>query len=235
MVWVFVLLFAALFTKDDIKRKRRLWIATLMLFLFSNNFLVNEVFMMYEDHGTAALDSTYEVGIVLGGFSNKDKSLNRTVFYEANDRLMQAIKLYHEGKIKRILISSGSASVIGEKIKEADAVHTYLQSINIPDSALIIENESRNTIENINNSYLILDSLKLNKKVLIISSAWHIPRVRLCTKNKQVDFYATNYLSDSKKDYSPMNLLVPSAKALFNMELLMKELVGYMAYFVKVG
>jgi hypothetical protein len=32
-----------------------------------------------------------------------------------------------------------------------------------------------------------------------------------------------------------MNLLVPSTEALGRVELLMKELVGYIAYFVKVG
>jgi uncharacterized SAM-binding protein YcdF (DUF218 family) len=236
MVWVFVLLFSALFTKDDYKRKKRLWIATILLFLLSNNFLVNQVFLWYEDEGTAQLDSTYEVGIVLGGFSTKDKSLDRTIFFEANDRLMQALRLYHEGRIKRILISSGSAAVIGDKTKEADAVADYLKSIHFPDSAVIIENQSRNTIENFKYSFQILDSLKLgNKKNLVISSAWHIPRAKLCIKDRNIDFYATNYLSDKKEDYSPMNLLVPSAKALLNMELLIKELVGYATYFVKVG
>jgi uncharacterized SAM-binding protein YcdF (DUF218 family) len=235
MVWIFVLLFGALLTKDEGKRKKRLLIATVLLYLFSNNFLLNEVFILYEDPGTAKLDSTYDVAIVLGGFSTRDKMLDRTVFFEANDRLMQALKLYHEGKIKRILISSGSSNVLGDQPKEGDAVRSWLKSINFPDSAVLIENQSRNTLENINFSYRILDSLKLNKKVLIISSAWHIPRVKLCTKNRKVDFYATNYISDKKRDYSPDNLLVPSTKALMNMELLMKEVVGYIAYFVKVG
>jgi uncharacterized SAM-binding protein YcdF (DUF218 family) len=235
MVWIFVLLFGAWFTKDETKRKRRLVIATVLLFLFSNNFLVNEVFILYEDHGSKVLDSTYEVGLVLGGFSNKDKSLDRTVFFEANDRLMQALKLYHDGKIRRLMISSGSAAVIGDKTKEADAVRSYLQSIAIPDSAVIIENESRNTLENIQFSYRLLDSMKLNKSVLIISSAWHLPRVKLCTKNRNADFYATNYVSDQKRDYTPINLLVPSSKALLNLELLIKEWVGYVTYFIKVA
>ncbi len=235
MVWIFVLLFEAVLTKNEVKRKRRLTYATILLYFLSNNFLVNEVYILYEDRGTENLDSSYEVGMVLGGFSTRDKILDRTIFFESNDRLMQALKLYYDGRIKRILISSGSANLIDDQIKEADAVRSYLKSIHVPDSAVLIENESRNTLENINFSYRILDSLKLNKKVLIISSAWHLPRVRLCTKEKDVDFYATNYMSDRKRDYSPSNLLVPSPTALANVELLIKELVGYMAYFVKVA
>jgi uncharacterized SAM-binding protein YcdF (DUF218 family) len=233
MVWIFTLLLAAILTRDESKRKRRLIICTLMIFILSNNFLVNEVYLLYEDKGTVSLDSTYEVGIVLGGFSTRDKLLDRTVFFESNDRLMQALKLYYEGRIKRIMISSGSANVVGEKIKEADAVRSYLKSIHVPDSAVLIENESRNTLENINNSYRILDSMKLDKKVLIITSAWHIPRVKLCIKERKVDFYSTNYISDRKRDYSPVNLLVPSPTALQKTELLIKEIVGYMIYFVK--
>ncbi len=235
MVWVFVLLFGAMLTRDEAKRKKRLIIGGLMLYLFSNNFLVNEVFLTYEDKGTAQLDSVYDVGLVLGGFSTRDKSLDRTVFFEANDRLMQALRLYHEGKIRRIMISSGSAAVVGEKVSEGEAVRLYLRSIHIPDSAVIIENASRNTLENINFSFKIHDSMKLTGKVLVITSAWHIPRTRLCTKNKPVHFYATNFSSDNKRDYSPVNLLVPNPKALMNMELLIKEWVGYVTYFVKAA
>ena len=230
------ILLGAVFTKDDYKRKKRLLIATLLLFFISNSFLVNEAILLYESDGTTELDSSYDVGLVLGGFSRKDTILNRTVFFEANDRLMQAIKLYKDGKIKRLMISSGNASVLHQELKEADAVHDYLLSIGIPDSAMIIENQSRNTLENIQFSKKLLDSLGLKNRVLVFTSAWHIPRTELCTNNNmQVHFYATNYMADRRRDYSPDNLLVPSATAVTKLEMLMKELVGYVFYLLKVS
>jgi len=236
LIWVMAILLGAVFTKDEYKRKKRLIIATLLLFVISNSFIVNEAILLYESNGTTQLDSSYEVGLVLGGFSRKDTILNRTVFFEANDRLMQAIKLYKDGKIKRLMISSGNASVMHQELKEADAVHDYLLSIGIPDSAMIIENQSRNTLENILFSKKMLDSLGLKKRVLVFTSAWHIPRTELCTNNNmQVHFYATNYMSDGRRDYSPDNLLVPSATAISKLEMLLKELVGYVFYLLKVS
>lgn len=235
LVWVVLLLLRAIFSKDEAKKKRRLVAATVILFVFSNSFLMNELMLVYEDNGTENLDSTYQVGLVLGGFSTRDPKLGRTVFYEANDRLMQALRLYYEGRIRRIMITSGNSGIIDNAIKEGDAVRDYLHSIHFPDSALIIENQSRNTIENFSLSYKILDSMGIKTKPLVITSAWHIPRARLCTRDRHADFYATNYMSNGKRDYSPFNLLVPSGAAMNNAELLLKELFGYAVYFVKAG
>lgn len=235
-VWIAVILLAAIFTKDEFKRKRRLIIGTILFFLLSNNYLVNQAFLMYEDQGTQKLDSSYEVGLVLGGFSRKDTFLKRAVFYEANDRLMQALRLFKEGKIKRIMISSGSAEVLHQELKEADAVCQYLKDIGIPDSCIIKENQSRNTIENIKYSKVILDSMKLKGKVLVFSSAWHLPRVKLCLDNNlEADTYATNHIGDPKDDYSAYNLIIPNARALGNIELMFKEWFGYVFYMVKVS
>jgi uncharacterized SAM-binding protein YcdF (DUF218 family) len=101
---------------------------------------------------------------------------------------------------------------------------------------MIIENQSRNTLENIQFSKKLLDSLGLKNRVLVFTSAWHIPRTELCTNNNmQVHFYATNYMADGRRDYSPDNLLVPSATAVTKLEMLMKELVGYVFYLLKVS
>jgi uncharacterized SAM-binding protein YcdF (DUF218 family) len=234
LVWVFFFLLGALFSKEEHKTKKRIFVAFVVLFISSNNFLVNEALLLYENQEIPALDSNYKIGLVLGGFSKKDTNLNRTVFFDANDRLMQAIKALKTGMIQKIMISSGNASVLHQELKEADAVHEYLLDIGIPDTCIIIENQSRNTIENILYSQKILDSLGYKSKVLVFSSAWHLPRVKLCLKNRMdADLFPCNFLSDRKRDYSPSNLLIPTAAALSNTELLFKELVGYVFYWIK--
>lgn len=236
LIWVAFLLIGSILTKDDSKRKKRVIIGFILLYVLSNNFLVNEALLWYEDKGSKHLDSTYEVGIVLGGFSKNDTALKRPVFYDANDRLMQAIKSFKQGKIKRIMISSGNSAVFSNSLKEADAVYSYLIDIGIPDSSLIIENQSRNTFENIVFSKSKLDSLGIKGNILIYSSAWHLPRVKLCLNNHMdADLFATHFLANDKRDYTPVNLLVPSASALLNTELLFKEFVGYIFYLIKVS
>ncbi len=233
IVWVLLFLLASLFAKEDTKRKRRLIKGLLILFLFSNGVMVNEMVLLYESEGTKDLKPRYEYAIVLGGFSKMDSSLNRPVFYEANDRLMQAISLYHQGIVGKLIISSGSGSLLKQDEKEADAIALYLKNINIPDSAIIVENKSRNTSENIEFSSVILDSLKVKTPVLVISSAWHLPRVKLCEGNRDFDYFATNYIADRKRDYAIDAYIVPSVKALMIMELMVKEWVGYVTYAIK--
>lgn len=236
LVWVVFLLIAGLLSNDDRKKKRRLIAGTVLLYLMSNSFLVNELFIKYEDEGTLKPDSVYEVGIVLGGFSKEDTGLNRTVFYEATDRLMQAVRAYHNGLIKKILISGGSSGILKHELKEADAVHRFLIETGIPDSAILLENRSRNTLENIEFSGKLLDTAGIRGKPLIFTSAWHVPRVKLCLNGvMDADFYSCNFLSDKKRDYNPDNLLVPSPKALQNLELLIKEWFGYLFYMIKVS
>lgn len=233
MVWVLLFLFSAWFTKEDAKRKRRLIKGLLILFVFSNGVIVNELVLLYESEGTKDFKPRYDYAIVLGGFSKMDSSLNRPVFYEANDRLMQALSLYYQGKVGKLIISSGSGSLLKQDEKEADAIAMYLKSINIPDSAIIVENKSRNTSENIKYSSEILDLLKVNSTVLVISSAWHLPRVQLCEENRSFDYFATNYIADRKRDYSIDAYIVPSVKAMMIMELMIKEWVGYVTYAIK--
>lgn len=236
LVWVTGLLIVSGLTHNETRRKKLIWIACLMLYLCSNPFLINELALLYEDRGTANLQESYEIGLVLGGFSKKDTSLQRTVFYDASDRLLQALHAFHRGRIRKIMISSGNSSLIHQSLKEADAVKEYLLETGIPDSCIIIENKSRNTYENIRFSKAVLDSLGIHSRVLIFSSAWHLPRVRLCLNNNlDADLFATHYLSDRKRDFSPDNLLVPKSGSLMTTELLMKEWIGYVFYLIKVS
>jgi uncharacterized SAM-binding protein YcdF (DUF218 family) len=234
LIWILALLLFAILTKNQKRRKKLLVVSLGLLFLLSNNFLVNELFLLYETPADKNLENKYEVGLVLGGFSKMDTSLGRTIFFESNDRLMQAIKEFKTGRVNKLMISSGNAQIFENDLKEADAVKMYLNSIGIDDSKLIIENQSRNTFENIKFSKHILDSIGGQYPVLIFSSAWHLPRVRIFTEHTMnSDFYPTNYISDKKRDFSPSNLLVPSASALSHFELLMKEWVGYIFYKLK--
>lgn len=236
MVWVVFIMLRAAFTKDEYKRKRRIIVSLILLYLFSNAFLINELGLLYEDHSSRQLDSTtYDYAIVLGGYASIDKKDNITTFSETSDRLWQAIRLLKMNKVKHLIISGGSGHLTNPKTKEAIVVKKYLNEIDIPDSLVIIESNSRNTFENATNSFKLLDSLKSKTKVLVITSAWHVPRAKLCFENNErtVDFYSTNHLFSKIRDKSPENILVPSSKALYSFELLVKEWIGYVVYLIK--
>jgi uncharacterized SAM-binding protein YcdF (DUF218 family) len=225
IVWVFVILIFAIKTKDQKKRKKRLWTSIIVLFFFSNNFLASEILSYYE--APYPTPQKYDVGIVLGGFSNLSKRNNQIEFGLSGDRLFQAISLYKKGDIKKIMVSGGSANLLDTTIKEADLAVNYLKLIGIPDSSILIENASRNTIENAINSLAIVKKYKPDAKILIITSAWHIPRARLIFDrlyNNKLAYYPTNYISN--RDYDIRNFIIPDPLALYSWELMIKEWVG---------
>ncbi len=225
ILWVFVLLIFAIASKNPKKRKRYLIVTLIFSFFFTNAFIVGKVMNDYQ--AGYPKPQKYDVGIVLGGFSGLNKRNNEIAFNWAGDRLFQAIALYKKGQIKQILLSGGSANLINQKIKEADLAIQYLKLIGIPDSAILIENQSRNTIENARNSLALIAKNNPEAKILVITSAWHIPRAKLIfdrqTKHK-IEYFPANFIGNT--DFEFGDFIIPSATALVTWELLFKEWTG---------
>ncbi|WP_316768769.1 YdcF family protein [Pedobacter frigiditerrae] len=224
LVWVIFLFVLAICTKNFKRRKRLLITGLVLLVLFSNSFIVGKFFNLYESPYPP--DQKVDVGIVLGGFSNINERNNKIKFGWAGDRLFQAISLYKSGGINKILVTSGSANLIDKTVKEGDLVFDYLKQIGIPEADILIENQGRNTIENASLSFLLIKKINTDAKVMVITSAWHIPRARIAFSKyfKKVAFYPTNYIGKTSYDFS--NYVIPSAEALSNWELLFKEWIG---------
>lgn len=100
-------------------------------------------------------------------------------------RLDEAIKIYEGGGVNFILVSGGQGK--REKIAEADAMKNYLIQNNIPADKIIAENQSKDTIQNIRNSKLILESFNFERNPLIISNDYHLRRINFIALEN--DFY----------------------------------------------
>lgn len=238
ITWVFVLLVWAVLTKNT-QRKKKLLIANLVvLYFFSNSFILNEALVLWEPHSNEKTITTnrYATGIVLGGFAAYDRYLDRVVFSDAGDRLLQAVRLYEAKKINAILISGGSGSLTNPNSKEAAFVRTYLLEIGIPDSAILIETESRNTFENALNTNKLLREKKLDTgHHLLVTSAMHMPRAMACFQNQniKVTAYPVQYMGDKKRELGFDEYFMPSIRTFYTWELLIKEWIGSVIYKIK--
>lgn len=224
IVWVILLVVGAIFMKNRAKRNTLLVTALVCLCFFSNKFIVGKVFNAYE--ADYPKDQHYDIGIVLGGFSSytKDKGI---VFNTSGDRFFQAIYLYNEKKIDKIMISGGSANVFADTVKEADLAAEQLRKIGIPDTCIIVENQSRNTAENAAFSYKKIMAVNPDAKIVVITSAWHIPRARkLFAKyfKREITFYPSNYIG--KTIYNPTDYYQPSYGAFTDWQFILKEWAG---------
>ncbi|WP_443939978.1 YdcF family protein [Pedobacter sp. MW01-1-1] len=232
ILWIGIAIIFSLAAKNNLKRKNLLWLAFILFLLFSNAFICSVVYRAYEAQEFPT--KQYDVGILLGGFSKTDPQ-DRFAFSERGDRLAQTIRLYKTGVIKKILVSGGSGKLMGKEPIEADLTVHYLQQIGIPDSAILRENKSRNTIENAKFSYALLEKTNPKPSVLIITSAWHIPRSKVIFNTifkKELSYYPTDFIGIYK--YSLTDFFLPDPSALVRWEYILKEWVGLLVDRIRV-
>jgi len=232
--WIVGLLLYAFFGKHERRTRRAFKWGLVLLVVLSNPFLSNTAFKWWEQEAVpiSQLDGVYDIAIVLGGFSDiQEYPRDRLHLSEAADRLTNALELYKTGKVRKILVTSGSAMVVGEKISEGKIAGEFLARIGIPESDVIIEPNSRNTHENALFTAQILKEKHPNARCLLITSAFHFPRARRTFKKAGVEFtdFPTDILSDPMK-WTPQKLILPSVRSLSAWQILIKEWVGLAAY-----
>lgn len=237
LVWVFILLLYSFKTKIEGRAKKLRITAIAILYIFSNSFIVDECFRQWEpvtpDYDL--MTTKYDGAIVLGGIGDIDLRLEKINFGLSGDRLFQVLPYYFNGRIKKIIFTGGSGSIEFPKKREAIYVKKYLNSIHIPDSALIIESASRNTYENAVFTKKLMDSLHIDGSFLLVTSAYHMPRSVVVFKKvgfKNLTPYITNKISGARR-YTPDHLLIPNADALYSIHFLIHEWVGFIVYKIK--
>ena len=92
-----------------------------------------------------------------------------------SDRVDKAIRVYHEDPTKPYMIPSGGKGN-DERISEAEAMKRYMIEKGIPEEAIIPEDASRTTYENLVNSKKIIDERGGGRYVAIVTSNYHVYR-----------------------------------------------------------
>jgi len=235
IVWLFCILIWSLLTKKPKRRRNLLLTAVLLLYLFSNAFILDEVMRVWEMPQSKIENNNkvYDYAVVLGGLTTYyDKKNEQIGFNRSVDRLMQAIKLYKTGKVKKIIFTGGDGSILKEIGSEGKLLQKYINKTGIIlSNDFIVENNSRNTHENAQfvAKLFISDSLKGN--VIIITSAFHIRRALGCFKKEgmAVDYYVADRYSGKRK-YVPDHLLLPQTDTFDEWNMLLHEMTGYVVY-----
>jgi uncharacterized SAM-binding protein YcdF (DUF218 family) len=233
VTWIFILFIAGFIVKDP-KRKMRFFLGSFaVLIIFSNPFLLNQFAKRWDVPPQHLPDSgKYSCAILLGGFAGEDYK-EGGYFTGGADRFIQSVKLKVEGKVSHILMSGGSANLIDTKFREADFVISQLKALNIPDSAILLENQSRNTLENAEYSKKLLDSLHLPPPYLLVTSGYHMPRALYIYKKKGLNVipFPCNYIAG--RDKTSVSSFIPSVGTLGGWEFYIKEVVGLSVYKLK--
>jgi uncharacterized SAM-binding protein YcdF (DUF218 family) len=228
-------LIIAYFIKNKKIGRKLLLISIIAFYLFSNRFICDEFIRLWEfDYPEkSSIDKQYDVGIVLGGgIINYDYDKDRLILREQADRLLQAIDLYKQGKINKILLTGGTGQIIHSNQYEASFLRRFSIKLGVPDSNIMVDSLSNNTYQNAVFSKEILGALYPNGgKYLLITSSLHMRR-SLAVFNKagiEVTPYPTSKII-GKRLYNFEHLFVPHVSSFESWSDLIHEWVGYIIY-----
>ena len=116
--------------------------------------------------------------IVLGDYVTKKGILSD----EQKKRIDEGINQFYKKKATFILFGGGFGKHFNQTMKPlAEHMKKYALEQGIPAKNILVENYSFNTIENILFAKKILKAMRLTK-IMIVSSDWHLPRVKLICK-----------------------------------------------------
>ena len=233
--WILFLLGYGVLKKDVQKKQRAITVAFFLLFVMSNPFISNRVFRAYEypEVNMNTLHDTFDIGIVLGGFSDffvypTDDRLN---FTSGANRVTDALVLYKRGILKKLMISSGDAPFQLIKEKESVEAKKFLIQIGVKAEDIIIESKSVNTYENAKFTKEIIDRDYPNARCMLISSAFHLPRAKACfDKIGLKTFPFPAHFFAEKLTASPLSYISPDVQTFAKWKDVFREWFGLLAY-----
>jgi len=204
-----------------------------LFIIFTNDFLANSFLKAWQAEPAdleliKTQDFTY--GVLLTGMTNTLKEPKDRVYFNQNaDRLLQSMMLFEQGIIDTLYISGGGATALRKDLQESRVLLSYLESVNFPVEKVVIEDQSRNTVES---ARFANEFVSKHSKILLITSASHMPRAIGCFEKEGFDVqpYPTVLLTNDEM-ISP-SMFLPSDDALLKWNILFKEWMGYGAYWL---
>ncbi len=226
--WILALLVIAAFKQDKVKRRRYILAGLSIAYVFSAPVFFKGFTRIWDVKTKAvnAYTKKYSCVIVLGGFSGPDsKGAGR--FTWTADRFINGALLLKEGKAEHILITGGNGDLSPGSFREAPWAGLQLKKLGIADSLILIEGNSRNTLENAEFSKKMLAARNLKPPYLLVTSAFHMRRAAMIFQHNGMDVepYSCSYMTDNSE--FGLNDLTPQADILSHWGFYIKEIVGY--------
>lgn len=111
----------------------------------------------------------YDAILLLGyGLDEQDQATQELCL-----RVTAAAKAYREGYSDVIIACGGTTE--GHHISEAEVMHALLLEEGVPENAILLENKSQVTIENMRFAANLMGGAK-GKRVLVVTSDYHVRR-----------------------------------------------------------
>jgi uncharacterized SAM-binding protein YcdF (DUF218 family) len=151
---------------------------------------------------------------------------------DAGDRLLHAARLFKMGIAPRVITSGGIVvGALHNIVTEGEHNAMLLREIGVDSAAIIIEKKSKVTADHGPTIGAILDSLRLPRKIILVTTATHMYRsIAVFKKNgftvypAATDFQASVYPVEGIRDFFPGSASLNNSTAIFH------EVYGIIGY-----
>ena len=166
--------------------------------------------------------------VVLGGGVSQD--ISGVNLKSAADRVWFGARLYRAGRAPLVLLSGGRLEELGFDWPEAPAMARFMHDLGVPESAMLLESESRTTRENAVYSERMLRARGI-RRILLVTSALHMPRALATFKQLGIDAIPapTDFEAEAPSGYWLLRWL-PDTDSLDRSSRAMKEYLGMWVY-----
>jgi len=234
---ILIFLLVSFFIKNIKWKKRLRWISLGLFLFFSNGIILNECLLLWEKPAVliSALDDSNDLAVVLGGTTDVDREPNdRLYFHKGADRITHALNLYHAGKVKKILFTGGNARLFEDPDRDNSPIFDFYIMCGVAPDDILIESSSRNTRENALFVKNMIEKNSTGGKVILITSAFHMRRAEGCFRKVGMDVtgFSTDFYTVLPKDRFGVDGFIPSPSVLSDWNFLIKEWIGYIAYWI---
>jgi len=159
---------------------KRLTITGLVLFLIGGALPLGTALLLPLENRFPQWDATHGAPdgiVVLGGVLNTyvSRKRNDITFGPSAERLIAAVELSRRYPDARIVFSGGNSDVISPGMPEADMAVRFLERFGVPSDSILLDRNSRNTMENAVSAKLVAVP-KPGERWLLVTSASHMPR-----------------------------------------------------------
>ncbi|MCD8517985.1 MAG: YdcF family protein [Burkholderiaceae bacterium] len=190
------------------------------------------------EHRAANLHKTnvgqpYDGILLLGGLTRSTRSPLSPDWQpditEAADRAHHAARLWHDGMAPRIIVAGGVWPANPPKPTEAFWIQQLLLQLGVPQDAIVLEDRSTTTRENVRNVAQIMQTNGWAGRLALVTSASHMPRAYANAERAglKVDAYPTDWQGHAAMD-RPITWL-PNADALQLSSRTLKEWIALLA------
>ena len=218
-------------------RRKLAYASIAALYLLSTPIVSNQIFRLIE--GPAFKQDintlpTADAIVVLSGMLVGVKSANGIAYeWSDPDRFFAGVELFKLSKSPLLVFTGGKLPWLSQMEPEGTFLKKFAESMGIPSDSILVTDEVQNTEDEARAVKRLLT--KSEPTVLLVTSAFHMPRSERLFKSQ--GFQVTPYRVDFRVenlDITPMDFL-PDARSLALTSLALRELIGRMFYFVKVG